>query len=84
MAKVDVDEGTLKKVADITGAQFYRATDTDSLRNIYAEIDRLEKTPVKLKKFEQYQELFGWALVPGILILGLETVLAQTRFRRLP
>ena len=84
MMKVDVAEETLKKVATTTSARFYRATDTDSLRNIYAQIDRLEKTTIKLKKFEQYQELFVWALVPGILFLGLETILSQTRFRRLP
>ncbi len=84
MNKVDVDEETLKKVADITGAQFYRATDTDSLRRIYAEIDTLEKTKVTMKKYQHYQELFPWALGPGLLLLGMEIIFFQTRFRRLP
>lgn len=84
MAKVDVDENVLKKVADITGSQFYRATDTDSLRKIYGQIDQLEKTTITMKKYENYQELFIWALIPGILFLGLELLLSQTRFQRLP
>ena len=50
MAKVDVDETTLKKVAKSPGRKFYPATDTDSLRNIYAQIDRLEKTTIKLEE----------------------------------
>ena len=82
--EVDVDEATLQKVAETTGAQFYRATDTDSLKNIYKDIDRLEKSTVKMKKFEHYQELFAWALIPGLLLLALEILLKQTRFRRLP
>ena len=53
MAQVDVDEATLSKVAEETGGKFFRATDTDSLRKIYAEIDRLEKTTHTVKKFEQ-------------------------------
>ena len=62
MSKVDVDEETLQKIAAETGGKFYRATDTDSLENIYAEINRLEKTTQTFKKFESHQELFAWAL----------------------
>jgi Ca-activated chloride channel family protein len=84
MAKVDVDETTLQKIADETGAKFYRATDTDSLKHIYAQIDRLEKTTHTMKKFEQRHELFGWAIVPALALLGTGLGLEQTRFRRLP
>jgi Ca-activated chloride channel homolog len=84
MAKVDMDEGMLQRIADTTGGQFYRATDTDSLRRIYSQIDRLEKTKVTMKKFEHYQELFHWALIPGLAVLALEIVLSHTWFRRLP
>jgi len=84
MMQVDVDEEMLKKVADATDARFYRATDTDSLEKIYAEIDRLEKTKVTIKKFEHYQELFAWFLIPGLLLLGGEFWVANTRYRRLP
>ncbi len=84
MARVDVDEVTLKKVAGITGAQFYRATDTDSLKEVYSQIDRLEKTTITMKKFEHYDELFEWALIPGLIVVGMEICLSQTRYRRLP
>lgn len=84
MMQVDVDEEMLKKVADATDARFFRATDTDSLENIYKEIDRLEKSKVTIKKFEHYQELFAWFLIPGLILLGGEFWFANTRYRRLP
>lgn len=84
MAQVDVDEATLSKVAEETGGKFFRATDTDSLRKIYAEIDRLEKTTHTVKKFEHQTELFAWAVFPALLLLGAGLGLEQTRFRRLP
>jgi Ca-activated chloride channel family protein len=84
MAKVDVDEGTLKKIADETGAKFFRATDTESLRNIYAEIDRMEKTTHQLKRFEHHSELFALAIIPALGLLGAGLGLQHTRFRRLP
>jgi Ca-activated chloride channel family protein len=84
MARVDVDETTLQQIATETGGKFYRATDTDSLKNIYADIDRLEKTTHTLKKFESHHELFAWAIVPALLLLFTSIGLGQTRFRRLP
>ncbi len=84
MAKVDVDEAALQKIAAETGGKFFRATDTDSLQKIYAEIDRMEKTTHAVKKFAKYQELFALAVVPGLMLLGLTLGLDQTRFRRLP
>jgi len=84
MAKVDVDEETLRKIAAETGGRFFRATDTDSLKKIYSEIDRMEKTTHQVKKFEKYRELFAFAVVPSLLLLGLSLGLEQTRFRRLP
>jgi Ca-activated chloride channel homolog len=84
MDKVDVDEQTLKTVADETGGTFYRATDTDSLQKIYEQINRLEKTAQTVQKFEHYEELYSWALIPSVGILGLGLLLQHTRFRRLP
>jgi Ca-activated chloride channel family protein len=82
--KVEIDEEMLKQVATATGGQSFRATDTDSLEKIYESINQLEKTTRKLKKYQQYDELFLWFLVPGLGLLLLELVLSQTRFRRLP
>ncbi|HSS17203.1 MAG TPA: VWA domain-containing protein [Candidatus Dormibacteraeota bacterium] len=84
MAQVDVDEDTLKKIAAETGGKFFRATDTESLKNIYGEIDRLEKTTHQLKKFEHHTELFAWTVVPAFAVLGLGIGLGHTRFRHLP
>src|SRR5215813_11617494 len=70
MARVDVDEDTLKMIASETGGKFFRATDTQSLKSIYAEIDRLEKTKHEFKKFEHHTELFAWAIVPALAVLG--------------
>jgi Ca-activated chloride channel family protein len=84
MAKVDVDEKTLQAVADGTGGKFYRATDTDSLQKIYEQINRLETSAQTVQKFEHYEELYPWALIPALGILALSLGLQQTRYRRLP
>jgi len=83
-AKVDIDENTLKRVAQMTGAQYYRATDTDSLEKIYHDINKLETSTRKIKKFEHRNEMFLWAALGALLLMGIELTLNQTRFRRLP
>jgi Ca-activated chloride channel family protein len=84
MVPSDVDEDTLAKIAQMTGGQFFRATDTEKLAQTYAQIDRMEKTTHAVKRYEHVSELFAWALVPGLLVLGTSFWLEQTRFRRLP
>jgi Ca-activated chloride channel family protein len=84
MAKVDVDEKTLQAVSARTGGEFYRATDTDSLKDIYEQINRLEKTAQVTERFEHSQELYSWALFPAIALLGFGFGLEHTRYRRLP
>ena len=83
-ARVDIDEETLGKVAQMTGAQYYRATDTDSLEKIYGEINKLETTTRKITKFENRNELFSWSVMAVLFFLGIELFLGQTKFRRLP
>lgn len=82
--KVDVDEETLKKIADLTNAKYYRATDTKTLTQIFEQIDKLEKSTVELNQYTQYRELFPWFLTAGFGLLALQTVLAQTAGRKLP
>jgi Ca-activated chloride channel homolog len=84
MAYVDVDETTLQSVANDTGGQFYRATDTDSLQKIYEQINRYETSAQSVEKFEQVEELYRWPLFPALGLLGLWVLLQHTRFRRLP
>jgi Ca-activated chloride channel homolog len=81
---VDIDEQTLTQIAQRTGGKYYRADNADTLRNIYAEIDKLEKTEVEVKKYQSYRELFQWLAVPALWLLLLETILSHTVWRRLP
>jgi Ca-activated chloride channel family protein len=82
--KVDVDDEGLAQIAELTGGKYFRATDTESLRKIYAQIDRMEKTKVETKVYMEYKELFHLFLVPGLLLLLLEILLANTMYRKLP
>ena len=84
MATVDVDETTLQAMASETGGLFYRATDTDSLQKIYAQINRYEKSAQTVQRFERVEELYRWALFPALGLLGIWFLLQQTSFRRLP
>jgi Ca-activated chloride channel family protein len=74
----------LEKMSALTGAKFYRATNRRELQSIYADIDRLEKTEVKLKRYTTYMPLFQWPLLAAFALLALEQILAHTRFRRVP
>jgi len=82
--KVEVNEETLKEVAKITEAKFYRATDSESLEEIFEEIDKLEKSTVQMSHFKEVRELFPWAVGIGGALLGLHILLGQTLWRRLP
>jgi Ca-activated chloride channel homolog len=84
MAEVDVDEKTLQAIADETGGQFYRATDTDSLQKIYEQINHYETSAQTVEKFEHVEELFRWTLYPALALLGLWVLLRHTWYRRLP
>ncbi len=81
---VDIDEGALKKIAEVGGGKFFRAADYDSLKNVYKEINQLEVSKVAVKHFEHVKEYFTWALYPGLLFLGMEILLTHTRWRRVP
>jgi Ca-activated chloride channel family protein len=82
--KVDIDEDTLRKIADTTSGKYFRATDTASLQQIYVDIDRLERTTFSAPRFLDYYELYPWLAVPALLLLAAEVGLAHTRLRKLP
>jgi len=81
---VDIDEDTLQKIAQMTGGKYYRADNAKKFEEIYAEIDKLEKTEAEVKKFAHHQELFAWMISPGLTLLLLEILLRHTVLRRLP
>ncbi|MFO1488939.1 MAG: VWA domain-containing protein [Verrucomicrobiota bacterium] len=74
----------LGKIAEMSRAKFYRATNRQDLQNIYDDIDRLEKSEVKLRRFATYRPLFQWPLLAAFGVLGLEMLLSNTRYRRAP
>ena len=82
--RVDLDEGTLKKIARTGGGKYFRASDTARLSEIYEIIDREEKTEVKVKEFFHFRELYHYFLVPALLLLALELVLKTTLLRVIP
>jgi Ca-activated chloride channel family protein len=82
--KVDMDEESLTKIATMTSARFYRATDTKTLNQIFEQIDKLEKSTVEMNQYTQYRELFPWFLGAGFAVLALQMALAQTVGRKLP
>lgn len=81
MRQVEIDEELLKDIASVTGGRYFRATDNESLEEIYDEINKLEKTEVEEFKYYRYEEKFRlWVLLAGGLLL-LEWILRNTLFR---
>ncbi|HEY1770561.1 MAG TPA: VWA domain-containing protein [Chthoniobacterales bacterium] len=82
--RVGFNESGLKEVAKIADGQFFRATDTDSLENIYHDIDKMEKSTVSVKKYQEYRDLFPACLMAGAGVLLAELLLSQTIWKKLP
>jgi len=82
--EVDIDEDTLKKIAEKTKGLYFRAEDTKGLEKIYETIDRLEKTEVKVQSFAEYNELYIYLLFPAFGLLCIWIILTNTRFLRVP
>ncbi len=82
--QVDIDEPMLKKIAMTTNGRYFRATDTASLRDVYSEIDRSEKTAFEAPEFLDYRELYPWLAWPALALVLLEVGLAETVLRKLP
>jgi Ca-activated chloride channel family protein len=66
---VQIDEQTLKQVAEVSGGEYFRATDSEKLHKIYQQIDRMEKTKIEVKKFKRYRELYAIPLFLGFLFM---------------
>ena len=81
---VDIDEDTLREISARTGGKYYRADNTQAMRSIYAEIDRLEKSDMEMPKFAYWDEMMQYLAAPAFAFLLLEIVLANTVWRKLP
>lgn len=82
--RVHFNEEGLKEVAKIADGKFYRATDTKSLEEIFSDIDKLEKTTVSVKKYQQYRDLFPICIATGLGLLLAQLLLSQTVWKKLP
>lgn len=82
--KIDIDDETLKQIAAKTGAKYFRATDTESLKDIYRQINELEKTKIEETGYREYKELFHYFLLPGLILLLLEILINNTILRKIP
>jgi Ca-activated chloride channel family protein len=82
--EVKIDEEVLQKISQQTSAKYFRAVDRDSLEQIFRTIDGLEKSKISVKSYTHYNEVFPYFLWPGLGLLLAETLLSNTRFRRLP
>jgi Ca-activated chloride channel family protein len=82
--KADVDTQTLSQIAATADGHFYRATSTAELKQIYRDIDKLEKTKMDVKKFSKHYEAYQPFALVAFLTLLLEILLRITWFRRIP
>jgi Ca-activated chloride channel family protein len=80
----ELDEPTLKAIADSTGGEFFRATDARALQRVLERIDALEKTRIVSPKREQIDELYARPLVAGLVLLLLALLLGETFWMKVP
>lgn len=84
MMKVEIDEPLLTKIADITGGKYFRATNNEKLRQIYQEIDKMEKTKILVHEYhKRKEEFFPWVLAATIL-LSLVSLMNVSLLKKLP
>lgn len=81
---MEVDEVTLRRIADLTGGRYFRATSTEGLTRIYSEINQLEKTEIETEESADYDERFMLLWIPGLILLGMEFLLRGFVLRRVP
>jgi Ca-activated chloride channel family protein len=79
----EIDESTLKKIAKVTGGKYFRATDIEALELIYSEINNLERSEIQVKEYTQYQELYGWFLIPALFLGTFIEAIKRFLFRML-
>jgi len=81
---VEIDEAALKQIARITGGRYFHASDTEGLKKVYREIDRLERSDVTEVRYMQYREHYVWAAVSALVLIVGAALAGATVFRRLP
>lgn len=82
--EIPIDEESLEEIATLTGAQFFRARDAESLKAVYDEIDQLERTEIEQIQYVRYTELAPSLMLAALGFLAAEALLARTRLARFP
>ena len=82
--RVDIDEDTMRAVAERAEGKYFRATDAAGLRRVYQEIDRLERTEISEVKFLEYDQYYGRFVVAAMIAVAVAFLLRGTLLRRLP
>ncbi len=83
-AQFRIDEELLRQMAKEGGGVYFHASNSESLTEVYGQIDQLEKTKLEETKYAEYTELYPWFIGAGLLMIGLVGVLKETRLRSLP
>jgi Ca-activated chloride channel family protein len=78
------DERVLRRIADRSGGEYFRATDPEALEHVMEQLDPLERQDVRINQTRDYRELYPWALAPGLILLGAALMLRAGRLRTLP
>lgn len=81
---VEIDETTLKQIASVTGGQYFRATDNQSLKKVYEQIDQLEKTKMQTNQYSKRHEQYKYFALLAFVLLLIEAVLRYTIYRKIP
>jgi Ca-activated chloride channel family protein len=84
ITNVEIDEELLTQIAEGTGGKYYRAVSEEALKQVYSEIDQLEKTEVEVTVYKRYKELYYFPLLTGFILLVMLYVLRSTVIRSLP
>ena len=81
---LDMDEETLKKVAEITGGKYYNATSSGVLWQNIKDIDRLEKSQVEVKQYHEFYDRFQWLILAAVALFFIEILLRSVVYRKVP
>jgi Ca-activated chloride channel homolog len=82
--EVNIDEDLLKQVANMTDGKYFRATDNTKLKEVYQEIDQLEKSKIDVTEFRKKHEEFLYLAIFAFVLLAIETLARLTLFRSIP
>lgn len=79
-----LDEDLLRRIANETGGKYFRALDHEGLKNIYQQIDKMEKSKVEITTFKKYEDFFPVLLLAALVLLFLEMILSSTILKKFP